>query len=82
VEIAADGSLQGLDELGPQIDKDKDRGQVNTNEAGAILIANLIGLLLTFIGEAVTLRMLQEVWPKAVFDGPDYGKDRKLEHTR
>jgi hypothetical protein len=70
VEIAADGSLQGLDELGPQIDKDKDRGQVNTNEAEAILIAHLIGLLLTFIGEAVTLRMLQDVWPKAVLRRP------------
>jgi hypothetical protein len=77
VEIAADGSLQGLDELGPQINKDKDRDQANANEGGAILIAQLLGLLLTFIGEAVTLRMLQDVWPEAAFDGPDCGKDKK-----
>jgi hypothetical protein len=77
VAIAADGSLQGLDELGPQIDKDKDQNQANTNEGGAILIAKLLGLLLTFIGEGVTLRLLQDVWPEAAFDGRDSGKDRK-----
>jgi hypothetical protein len=77
VEIAADGSLQGLYELGPQINKDKDRDQANANEGGAILISQLLGLLLTFIGEAVTLRMLQDVWPEEAFDGPDSGEDKK-----
>jgi hypothetical protein len=77
VEIAADGSLQGLEQLGPQIDKNKDQDRANANEGGAILIAQLLGLLLTFIGEAVTLRMLQDVWPEAAFDGPDSGRDKK-----
>ena len=63
MQIAADGSLQGLDELGPQVGKDQ------TAEGGAILIAQLIGLLLTFIGEGLTLRMVQDVWPEAAFDG-------------
>ena len=52
LEVAADGSLQGLDELGRQIDRDQVR------EGGAILIAQLIGLLLTFIGEAMTSRLV------------------------
>ena len=52
LQVAADGSLQGLDELGLQIDKDQVR------EGGVILIAQLLGLLLTFIGEAMTSRLV------------------------
>src|ERR1035437_4325255 len=59
LQVAADGSLQGLDELGRQIDKDQVR------EGGVILIARLLGLLLTFIGEAMTSRLVtsDEVLP-------------------
>jgi hypothetical protein len=71
VQVAADGSLQGLDQLEPQIDKDQAR------EGGTILIAQLIGLLLTFIGEGLTLRMVQDVWPEAGFDGGVFEKERK-----
>src|ERR1700685_4394944 len=51
VLVAAAGSLQYLDELAPQIDKGL------AGEGGTVLIAQLIGLLLTFIGEGLTLRM-------------------------
>jgi hypothetical protein len=71
VQIAADGSLQGLDEVEPQIDKDQ------TADGGAILIAQLIALLLTFIGEGITLRMVQNVWPEAAFDGRVSEKEKK-----
>ena len=71
VQVAADGSLQGLDELDPQVDKDQ------TAEGGAILIAQLIGLLLTFIGEGLTMRMVQDVWPEAVFDGRVSEREKK-----
>ena len=71
VQIAADGSLQGLDELEPQINKDQAR------EGGTILITQLIGLLLTFIGEGLTLSMVQAVWPEAGFDGRVFEKERK-----
>ena len=58
VRVAADGSLEGLDELGRQIDKDQVR------EGGVILIAQLLGLLLTFIGETMTSRLVtSEVLP-------------------
>ena len=76
VQVAADGSLKGLDELEPQIDKEQ------TRDGGAILIAQLIGLLLTFIGEGLTLRLIQDVWPEAVFDGRVSEKRGRLEHTR
>jgi hypothetical protein len=55
VQVAADGSLQGLDELGGQIDKDQVR------EGGVILIAQLLGLLLAFIGEAMTSRVVTSI---------------------
>jgi hypothetical protein len=71
VQVAADGSLQGLDDLEPQIDNDQAR------EVGVILIAQLVGLLLTFIGEGLTLRMVQDVWPEAAFDGRVFEKERK-----
>jgi hypothetical protein len=77
VQVAADGSLKGLDELEPQIGKEKAR------DDGAILIAQLLGLLLTFIGEGVTFRLVQDVWPEAAFDGRVSEKERgKLEHSR
>jgi hypothetical protein len=71
VQVAADGSLQGLDELEPQIAKDQAR------EGGAVLIAQLIGLLLTFVGEGLTLRMVQDVWPEAVEGGRVSEEERK-----
>ena len=71
VQVAADGSLKGLDELEPQIDKEQARDE------GAVLIAQLLGLLLTFIGEGLTLHMVQDVWPDSAFDDRDSGKEGK-----
>ena len=47
-EVKSDGSLQGLNGEAAQ--------------SGALLIAQLIGLMITFIGEALTLRLLHDVW--------------------
>ena len=76
VQVAADGSLKGLDELEPHIDKEQARDE------GAVLIAQLLGLLLLFIGEGLTLRLVQDVWPEAAFDGRVSEKRGKLERTR
>jgi hypothetical protein len=75
VQVAADGSLNGLNELEPQTDKEQAR------DGGAILIAQLIGLLLTFIGEGLTLRMVQGVWPQATEGDRISEKERRLEHN-
>jgi hypothetical protein len=72
VQVGADGSLKGLDELGPQKDKDMSK------EGGAILIAQLLGLLLTFIGEGITIRLVQDVWPESAFDDRDSRKEMKV----
>jgi hypothetical protein len=71
LQVNADGSLNPLTELGPQ----KDNGL--SDEGGAILIAQLLGLLLTFIGEGLTLRLVQDVWPEAAFEGRVSEKERK-----
>ena len=76
VQVAADGSLKGLDELEPQIGKEQAR------DGGAVLISQLIGLLLTFIGEGLTLRLVQDVWPEAAVDSRVSEKESKLERTR
>jgi hypothetical protein len=61
VKVNPDGSLDGYG------DPDN-RGQ--DLETGAILIAELLGLLAAFVGEAFTLRLVRDVWPGfPVFDG-------------
>jgi hypothetical protein len=71
--VSADGSLQGLDEFEHQIDMDKSRA----GEGGIILIACLLGLLLIFLGENVTLSLLRNAWPGAAFDDRNSGNGRK-----
>ncbi len=62
LHIKADGSLEGLEELEENLDRDAiARGEVE-------LVAQLLGLLVTFIGLALTLRLILGAWPKADFD--------------
>jgi hypothetical protein len=69
VQIAEDGSLRGLGEFEPQIDIDKDlAGEFPAGEGGIILIARLLGLVLMFLGEALTLSLLRNAWPGEAFD--------------
>jgi len=53
VQITANGGLCGLDEVESQTDED--------GEAGVILIAQLLGLFLTLLGEATTLRLIEDL---------------------
>ena len=76
VQVTADGSLQGLGELDQQIEKDL------AEEGGAILIAQLLGLLSTFVGIAFTLRLVQDAWPDAAFGDHNSGKRGEHEPTR
>ena len=72
MQITIDGKLQGLRELESQIKKD------GAEQEDTILIAQLLGLLFTFIGEALTLRLLRDVWPEAAFDDPYSANGRKI----
>ena len=55
VQITANGGLSGLGEIESQTDTDKD------GEVGVMLIAQLLGLFVTFLGEATTLRLIEEL---------------------
>ena len=78
VQIATDGSLQGLGEFEAQIDFSKDRaGEHPSGEGGIILIARLLGLLLIFLGEALTLSLLRVTWPGAALDDCNSENGRK-----
>ena len=58
VQVAADGSLKGLDELRPEVAVDQ------AMEAGLILITQLLGLLVRVVGEAITLQLVtSEILP-------------------
>jgi len=71
VQIAADGSLQGLGEFEPQLVEFAPQlgsGKDQASEGGVVLIARLLGLLLIFLGGTLTLRLVQSAWPGAAFD--------------
>jgi hypothetical protein len=55
VQITPNGGLQGLGEVESDTEADED------DEAGITLIAQLLGLFLTFLGEATTLRLIEDL---------------------
>ena len=59
VEVRQDGSLQGLGEAALQ------RDNAGATEGYAALLAQFLGLLITFVGETLTLRLASEIWPEA-----------------
>ena len=71
VHVKAEGSLEGLDELGAQVNPDE------ISKGCLVLLAQMLGLLVTFIGEDLTLRLVQEVWPKLPLNSLDAGKGER-----
>lgn len=57
LNVAADGALEGLRD-GPNLAESK------IAEGEAMLVAQLLGLLVTFIGPVLTRELLREIWPK------------------
>ncbi len=57
VQVMANGGLRGLGEVESQTDPDPD----DDGEVGIILIAQLLGLFLTLLGEATTLRLIEDL---------------------
>jgi hypothetical protein len=55
VQITVNGGLRGLGAVESQSDADED------GEAGIILIAQLLGMFLTFLGEATTLHLIEDL---------------------
>jgi hypothetical protein len=63
VKVKDNGSLEGLDE--------------EPEESGLVIVASLVALLVTFIGRALTMRLLYDVWPAlAEADSSLIGRDQ------
>lgn len=70
LSVNADGSLAGPDDIPSQVDP-KER-----TEGGVLLVAQLLGLLVAFIGEDLTVRLVREAWPKLSLNELNFG-DKK-----
>ena len=73
VQVGTDGNLEGMSAMEPSIKVEQDR----VHEGGVILISRLLGLLLIFLGEALTLSLLRDAWPGASLDDRNSGNGRK-----
>lgn len=71
VHVKADGSLETPEELHAQVDPKE------ILEGKIVLLAQLFGLLVAFIGENLTLRLVGEIWPKVALKGLDFGNGGK-----
>lgn len=52
ISVQQDGSLKGFNALSPQM----------ASEAGLVLLVELLGLLVAFIGKALTMQLIRNVW--------------------
>ena len=69
VSVRADGSLEGFEGI--------EASEAGAGQAGAGLVAQLLELLMTFIGEPLTLRLVRDSWPDASVDGADLRAEEK-----
>jgi len=76
VRVKSDDALEGLEELQAQRDPDE------LFEGGVVVLAQLLGLLVTFIGEVLTVRLVREVWPRVPLDDLDFGNASKNGYGR
>ena len=75
VHVKSDGSLECPAQMGQLHRKEIAHAEV-------VLITHLLGLLVTFIGEGLTFRLLEDLWPRApITDLGSSGKDSKREET-
>ena len=69
IRVEPDGTLEGLDDALAHLSADE------FAEGETVLVARLIGLLTTFIGEGLTLRLVQDVWPEIAARDPNSGTE-------
>jgi hypothetical protein len=76
VHMKDDGTLDGLDALQSHLDP------AEFLEGGTVLLAQLLGLLVAFIGPGLTSDLVTEIWPRLSFKETDFGKEPKNEKTK
>ena len=65
VHVSVDGSLKGFDGI------EQSQEPAAAVQAGTVLVAHLLELLVTFIGQPLTLRLIRDKWPEAFIDEAD-----------
>jgi len=65
INVQTNGSLEGLEKVG-QVQSER-----STDQAGDLVVAQLLGLLVTFIGEPLTLGLVRDAWPNESVPGLD-----------
>jgi hypothetical protein len=62
VHVKADGALAWVEELHPPL------APAEFLEGRVVLLAQLLGLLVAFIGPGLTARLIGEIWPKILLN--------------
>jgi hypothetical protein len=65
LKVEADGSLEGFAEA------EQNQGHVPSGSGGDVLVAQLLGLLVTFIGQSLTLCLVRDAWKDESLGGMD-----------
>lgn len=68
IQVKTNGALEGLEPLQVQLAPEE------IHEGRVALLAQLLGLLVAFIGESLTVRLLREVWPQMPLHDSESGK--------
>ena len=76
VQVKADGAFEGVEALHERIDP------AEFLEGRVELLAQLLGLLVAFIGPNLTLRLVREIWPQISPDDLDIANGGKNEKTK
>jgi hypothetical protein len=71
VHVGEEGSLAGFE----AIDQSQETGAAT--QAGLVLVAHLLELLVIFIGAPLTLRLLRDKWPDVAMDGAPLRTEEK-----
>jgi len=67
VRVSADGTLEGLEKPAAGLNP------AEFHQGRVVFLAQLLGLLVAFIGPGLTLRLLCEIWPQLATDNVDFG---------
>jgi len=67
VQVSADGTLEGLESPHARLKP------AEVREGRVVLLAQLLGLLVAFIGPGLTSRLVGEIWPQLGADKVDFG---------
>lgn len=76
VQVNAAGNLEGVEALRPTLDT------AEFLEGRIVLLSQLLGLLVAFIGPSLTSRLIGEVWPHIPPEDRDFGKEQDREEAK